>query len=165
VLDDEAAPPRAHAVDLVPLLEQALAAVAERAEANGLELRLDAPESLPAVLPLASWHSVLHNLLDNALRYVPAGGRVEVSLQRRPDAGVELRVADDGPGLPPASRERAFDRFWREPGQAVSGTGLGLAIVQQAARQLGGLIQIEDGLSGRGIAFVLSLPEAALAQR
>jgi two-component system sensor histidine kinase QseC len=161
VLDDEAGGPvRAQTVDLVPLLEQALASASEPAAARGLELSLDAPEALAAVLPLAAWQSVLHNLLDNALRYVPAGGRIEVAL-RRLDAGLELRVADDGPGLPPEWRERAFDRFWRAPGQQVSGSGLGLAIVQQAARRLGGRVRIEDGLAGRGIAFVLSLPKSA----
>lgn len=161
VLDDEAAgPARAQAVDLVPLLEQALASASEPAAARGLELSLDAPESLPAVLALPAWQSVLHNLLDNALRYVPMGGRIEVAL-RRLDAGLELRVADDGPGLPPEWRERAFDRFWRAPGQQVSGSGLGLAIVQQAARRLGGRVAIEGGLDGRGIAFVLWVPKSA----
>lgn len=161
VLDDAAeGPVRAQAVDLVPLLEQALATASEPAAARGLELSLDAPEALPAVLPLAAWQSVLHNLLDNALRYVPAGGRIEVVL-RRLDAGLELRVADDGPGLPPEWRERAFDRFWRAPGQQATGSGLGLAIVQQAARRLGGRVRIEDGLGGHGIAFVLSLPKSA----
>lgn len=161
VLDDEsAAPVRAQAVDLVPLLEQALASAGDTAAARGLELSLDAPETLPAVLPLAAWQSVLHNLLDNALRYVPAGGRIEVALRQLAD-GLELRVADDGPGLPPEWRERAFDRFWRAPGQAVSGSGLGLAIVQQAARRLGGRIRVEDGLGGRGIAFVLCVAKSA----
>ncbi|MGQ3052886.1 MAG: sensor histidine kinase [Roseateles sp.] len=160
VLDDEAGPPRNQAVDLVPLLEQALASVGEQAVARGLELSLDAPESQPAILSLPAWQSVLHNLLDNALRYVPAGGRIEVALTQGA-AGLELRVADDGPGLPPEWRERAFDRFWRAPGQPVSGSGLGLAIVQQAARRLGGRIRVEDGLSGCGIAFVLCLPKSA----
>ncbi len=161
VLDDEAgAPARAQAVDLVPLLEQALASASETAAARDLELSLDAPERLTAVVALSAWQSVLHNLLDNALRYVPAGGRIEVSVTQ--DAGgMTLRVADDGPGLPPEWRERAFDRFWRAPGQPVSGSGLGLAIVQQAALRLGGRIRIEDGLSRRGIAFVLTLPKSA----
>jgi signal transduction histidine kinase len=159
VLDDAAAPP-AQAVDLVPLLEQALTSASDTAAARGLELSLDAPETLPAVLPLAAWQSVLQNLLDNALRYVPAGGRIDVTL-KPVDGGLTLRVADDGPGLPPEWRERAFDRFWRAPGQPVSGSGLGLAIVQQAARQLGGRIRIEDGLGGRGIAFVLQVPKSA----
>jgi len=158
VLDDDASPAPGQAIDLVPLLEQALAAASEPAGARGLELSLDAPETMPAVLPLAAWQSVLHNLLDNALRYVPVGGCIEVSL-KIVDAGLELRVADDGPGLPLEWRERAFDRFWRAPGQQVSGSGLGLAIVQQAARQLGGRVRMEDGLAGRGIAFVLCLPK------
>jgi signal transduction histidine kinase len=161
VLDDEAGSlARAQAVDLVPLLEQALATASETAAARGLELSLDAPESLPAVLPLAAWQSVLHNLLDNALRCVPAGGRIEVTLAQ--DAtGLTLRVADDGPGLSPEQRDRAFDRFWRAPGQQASGSGLGLAIVRQAALRLGGQVRIEDGLWGRGIAFVLWLPKSA----
>lgn len=160
VLDDEAGAAPGQAVDLVPLLEQALAAASDTAAARGLELSLDAPESLPAVLPLAAWQSVLHNLLDNALRYVPAGGRIEVALRQAAD-GLELRVADDGPGLPPEWRERAFDRFWRAPGQAVSGSGLGLSIVQQAACRLGGRIAVHDGLGGRGIAFVLHVAKSA----
>lgn len=159
VLDD-AGPAHAQAVDLVPLLEQALASAGDTAAARGLELSLDAPESLPAVLPLAAWQSVLHNLLDNALRYVPGGGRIEVALRQVGD-GLELRIADDGPGLPPEWRERAFDRFWRAPGQAVSGSGLGLAIVRQAAGRLGGRISVEDGLGGRGIAFVLHVAKSA----
>ncbi|HEY8877232.1 MAG TPA: ATP-binding protein [Roseateles sp.] len=159
VLDEEGRQPT-QAVDLVPLLEQALASAGDTAVARGLELSLDAPEALHATLALPAWQSVLHNLLDNALRYVPAGGRIEVALRPIAD-GLELRVADDGPGLPPEWRERAFDRFWRAPGQAVTGSGLGLAIVRQAACRLGGRIDIEDGLGGRGIAFVLSLPKSA----
>lgn len=159
VLDEEA-PARAQAVDLVPLLEQALASAGDTAAARGLELSLDAPDALPAVLLLAAWQSVLHNLLDNALRYVPSGGRIEVALRPVGD-GLELRVADDGPGLPPEWRERVFDRFWRAPGQQVSGSGLGLAIVRQAARRLGGRIAVEDGLGGRGIAFVLYVAKSA----
>lgn len=160
LLDDEAGPAQAQTVDLVPLLEQALAGASETAAARALELSLDAPDRAPATLPLAAWQSVLHNLLDNALRYVPEGGRIEVSL-RQADDGLVLRVADDGPGLPAEWRERAFDRFWRAPGQTVSGSGLGLAIVQQAARRLGGHIAVEDGLGGRGIAFVLHVAKSA----
>jgi len=151
---------QAQAVDLVPLLELALASAGDTAAARGLELSLEAPEALHVTLALPAWQSVLHNLLDNALRYVPAGGRIEVALRQVAD-GLELHVADDGPGLPPEWRERAFDRFWRAPGQAVSGSGLGLAIVRQAAIRLGGRMRIENGLGGRGIAFVLCLPKSA----
>jgi len=157
VLDDEAGPAPGQAVDLVPLLEQALATASETAAARGLELSLDAPETLRAVLPLAAWQSVIHNLLDNALRYVPAGGHIEVTL-KHDDTGLTLRVADDGPGLSPEWRERAFDRFWRAPNQQISGSGLGLAIVQQAARRIGARVGVEDGLGGRGIAFVIFWP-------
>lgn len=103
---------------------------------------------------------MLLNLLDNALRYVPAGGRVAVTLE----AGRHtlcLRVEDDGPGIPPADREAAFERFWRgATGAEVAGTGLGLAIVRRAALRLGGGVRITDGLDGRGCGLVVSWPKA-----
>jgi hypothetical protein len=81
---------------------------------------------------------VLHNLLDNALRYMPAGGCIEVSLTE--DAtGLTLRV----------------------DGQQVSASGLGRSILKQAARRPGGQAHVENGLSGRGIAFVLRVAKTA----
>ncbi|WP_343622320.1 sensor histidine kinase [Roseateles puraquae] len=147
-------------VDLTDLVEQTLAQLAPQAQALGLDLSLDAPPSLRVRLPRAAFETVLLNLLDNALRYVPAGGRVAVTLE----AGRHtlcLRVEDDGPGIPPADREAAFERFWRgATGAEVAGTGLGLAIVRRAALRLGGGVRITDGLDGRGCGLVVSWPKA-----
>lgn len=155
VLDD-GEPPARERHDVAALLQTALAVAAPQAAARGLELSLDAPERFDRALDLPAFQSVLHNLLDNALRYVPRGGRVEVQLASTA-TGWRLTVADDGPGLAPELRERAFTRFWRGAPGDTQGSGLGLAIVRQAAARLGGTAHIEDGLDGRGAAFVVEI--------
>ncbi len=155
---DDTHPRERQAVDAAQLVQQALAQAAPQAMALGLDLSLEAPEHLPCRLDRVAFESVLLNLIDNALRYVPADGRIAVSLHEA--AGqLTLTVADDGPGIPPAQRERAFERFWRgDTHDDVTGSGLGLSIVRQAASRLGGRVRIDDGLGGRGVAFVLTMP-------
>lgn len=155
---DEGRPTAEQTVDLAALVQQALATQAARALDLGLEMSLESPPSLPARVDRTAFESVLNNLVDNALRYVPPGGRIAVTLVGSA-AGLTLTVADDGPGIPPDQREAAFDRFWRgAAGADVAGTGLGLAIVRRAAARLGGRVHIEDGLDGRGCSIVLRLP-------
>jgi two-component system, OmpR family, sensor histidine kinase QseC len=152
VLDDgQASVPDRH--DLAALVQAALALAEPRAAAKAIELSLDAPERCEQSIDLPAFQSVLHNLLDNALRYVPAGGRIEVRLAAQP-GGWCLTVADDGPGLSAAQRERAFDRFWRGASD-TTGSGLGLAIVRQAAHRLCAKVQVANGIDGRGIAFAV----------
>ena len=145
------------AADVAELVRGALAAAEPQASARGIELSLDAPDRLVFALEPPVFQSVLNNLLDNALRYGREGGCVVVTL--RAAAGVAtLCVADDGPGIPDASRDRVFERFWRGAGHDVPGTGLGLAIVRQAAARLGGSVGVEDGVGGRGVGFRVVLP-------
>ena len=153
---DDARPGAVEPVDLSSLVEQTLAQLAPQALARGLDLSLDAPPTLPTALDRTAFESVLINLVDNALRYVPPGGHVAVTL--RDDGGrLSLRVADDGPGLPAEDRERAFERFWRgSAGADTPGTGLGLAIVKRAATRLGGRVRLSEGLAGRGCGFELA---------
>lgn len=154
---------QAETLDLAALVQQALAHAAARALARGLDLSLESPAALPARVDRTAFESVLNNLVDNALRYVPHGGSITVTLEGGP-GHIELRVADDGPGIPPVEREAAFDRFWRgAAGSDVAGTGLGLAIVRQAAARLGGRVRIEDGLEDRGVTFVVTLHARSLA--
>ena len=101
-------------------------------------------------------------LLDNAFDHSPSGGVVTVRV-RRVDRSVELAVADEGPGIPPAERERVFEPFMRLPGvrrDNSSGTGLGLAIARRIVRAHGGSIRIEDGPAG-GARFVVEIPATA----
>jgi DNA-binding response OmpR family regulator len=108
--------------------------------------------------------AVLHNVLDDAIRYSRDGGRLAVELAREPGR-LLLTVADDGPGIAAADRQRVFERFHRGAGHVVQGTGLGLAIVRQAARRLGGTVALAAGLDGRGACFTLALPASDRAGR
>ncbi|MCE4553189.1 HAMP domain-containing sensor histidine kinase [Roseateles cellulosilyticus] len=155
---DEGRVPTAEPLDLAAVVEQALAPLASHALERQLDLSLDAPASLRVRMDRTAFESVLVNLVDNALRYVPPGGHVAVTLETAGPT-VWLRVADDGPGIPPAEREAAFERFWRGTASGdVPGTGLGLAIVRRAANRLGGSVRLEGGAHGRGCCFIVVLP-------
>jgi two-component system OmpR family sensor kinase len=93
---------------------------------------------------------LLGNLVDNAIRYTPSGGRVDVDVQRR-NSQIVLSVLDNGPGIPIEEHERVFDRFYRREGSGVAGSGLGLAIVQNIAEQHGAEIVLLDNLAGSGL--------------
>jgi two-component system sensor histidine kinase QseC len=135
---------------------QELVHAARTAMNNDLELSLEAPGALPFTLDVHAFQSILHNLLDNALHYVPAGGRIEVTLDH--DNGMlTLVVADDGPGIAAEERALVFERFHRRQGHDKPGSGLGLAIVKQAAQRLRATIQLTTGLDGGGCAFVLAI--------
>jgi two-component system sensor histidine kinase MprB len=106
------------------------------------------------------------NLLDNAAKWSPPGGRVEVTLAQLDPMHAELVVADHGPGIPPAERQLVFERFYRSTSaRAMSGSGLGLAIVNQVVMKHGGTLRIEDTMPGGdppGASFHVVLPGRAL---
>jgi len=90
------------------------------------------------------------NVVDNAIRYTPAGGRIEVHVFKVGDRAV-LEVADTGPGIAPEERQRVFDRFYRVTGTEVPGSGLGLAIVKEVASLHGATLELAEGLDGGGL--------------
>jgi two-component system, OmpR family, sensor histidine kinase MprB len=102
------------------------------------------------------------NLLDNAAKWSPPGGRVEVSLAQVDQMYAELVVSDHGPGIPPAERLLVFERFYRSTSaRGMSGSGLGLAIVNQVVVKHGGTLRIDDTVPGGdppGASFHLVLP-------
>ena len=99
-------------------------------------------------------HALIRNVIDNAVRYTPAGGWVDVSLVVEDDCAM-LAVEDTGPGVPVELRERVFEPFFRILGSQQSGNGLGLAIVRSAAQALGGRIELSTRLDGQpGLRFV-----------
>jgi len=101
------------------------------------------------------------NLIDNAVRYTPAGGSVQVAVTRDADA-VSVQVDDTGPGLPAEERERVFDRFYRGRDATATGTGLGLAIVRQVADMHRGSVALGASDSG-GLRATVRLPTNASA--
>ena len=107
------------------------------------------------------------NLIDNALRYTPAGGVVTVRVSST-DEHVLLDVEDDGVGIAPAERELVFERFYRVLGGTAEGSGLGLSIVKEIALQHGASISLADGLlwpahrgAGTGVRVTLRFPKLA----
>jgi two-component system OmpR family sensor kinase len=98
-------------------------------------------------------------LLDNALKYTPAGGQVTLALRRVSTTAVSISVADTGIGIPPEERERIFERFYRSPAARAcsEGSGLGLPIARWIAQAHGGDIEVHDGPAG-GSEFVVTLP-------
>ncbi|RYF32638.1 MAG: HAMP domain-containing protein [Comamonadaceae bacterium] len=97
---------------------------------------------------------LLRNLLDNAVKYTPEGGRVDIGIARAADGAVELRVDDSGPGLPEAERERVLDRFYRSvdpQAQGVAGSGLGLAIVKSIADLHGASVTLSESSTLGGL--------------
>jgi signal transduction histidine kinase len=96
------------------------------------------------------------NLVDNAIRHSPTGGRVSVLASSR-DSVLRIEVADEGPGIPAAERERVFERFTRGATSA-GGTGLGLAIARWAVELHGGTIEVMDG--GTGCRIGVTIPQS-----
>ena len=121
--------------DLVALAQNVGTMYVDAAQAKGVTLELDAPEAPETALRVAAHADLLAealgNLLENAIRHTPAGGRVLVSFKLQPPT---LQVDDCGPGVPEAERQAVFERFVRGQGAAGEGSGLGLAIVRDIAR-------------------------------
>jgi two-component system OmpR family sensor kinase len=107
-------------------------------------------------------HTLVRNLVDNAVRYTGDSGRVDVAVEALA-GGARVTVSDDGPGIEPAERARVFDRFYRRPGTLEPGSGLGLAIVKTIADAHGAAVQLAAGLNGRGLAVTVTFPQADLA--
>jgi signal transduction histidine kinase len=102
--------------------------------------------------------SALCNLLDNALKYTPAGGHIEIGAESLSDA-VQLWVRDDGPGIAPEDQPHIYERFYRGRNARAEGSGLGLAIVQSIVHAHGGRVSVESE-PGAGSLFVLDLPSS-----
>ena len=107
--------------------------------------------------------TLVRNLVDNAVRYTPAGGRVDVLVESSTTVPAQalITVMDNGPGIAPEDRERVFDRFYRKPGTRSPGSGLGLAIVKAIATAHGATVGLGEGAGGCGLAVTVSFPAAA----
>ncbi|HEX6691927.1 MAG TPA: ATP-binding protein [Burkholderiales bacterium] len=144
-------------VRLLALLGEAVEAIRPLAQERGAKVNVVAAAGLEALAVRGERHQLLSlvtNLLDNAIRYGPPGGRVEVSLGLDGDGAV-LGVADQGPGIPPGLRERIFESYYRIPGSGGAGSGLGLSIVKEIAEAHGARVEVHDGPGGRGTRIVV----------
>ena len=118
----------------------------------------------PQTLPQDGLHRRVTNLLDNALKYTPAGGAVMLRVRRRASGEIELSITDTGPGVAAADRERVVERFVRlENSRNEPGAGLGLSLVAAVARAHGGRLELDEGPGlvdgkGPGLRAALVLP-------
>lgn len=135
-------------------VKSTVAQFAAQADRKGVDLGAEvSPEASTSLVHIAAHEStiLLSNLIDNALRYTPSGGRVDVALSMHPESGrLELVVRDSGPGIDASERPRVFDRFFRGAAAydnpEVQGTGLGLAIVKMIVDLCGASVTLEPGL-------------------
>ncbi|WP_445289520.1 sensor histidine kinase [Variovorax atrisoli] len=143
------------------LVQDRIRLVEALARARGIALEFTHDEATPVAVhgERESLISMAGNLVENAIKYSPDGGMVKVRVWREASEAV-LQVTDEGPGIPPALRERVFDRFFRNPDQTQSGSGLGLAIVRSVLEKHGGRIALSDGEGGRGLCATVWLPSS-----
>ena len=158
-LDSGSVSMRREVIDLTGVVDALVGRHAAPAEKAGLVLSLDIP-LVPR--PIGDPERLLQaasQLVANAIRYTPAGGRVRVSARTIGDEWL-LSVDDSGPGIPPEKREEIFDRFTRleeSRSKRAGGTGLGLAICRHVVELMGGRVWVEDAYLG-GARFVIALP-------
>ena len=138
------------------LIKQTVADFSAQAEARDIDLGVGACATLGLVGQADNLRMLLGNLIDNALRYTPTGGRVDVELTET-EGNAVISVSDNGPGIPAAEREHVFERFYRVAGSDIPGSGLGLSIVRQVALLHGGRVELASAPSG-GLLARVTLP-------
>lgn len=144
-------------IDLAALSAEALVMLDSSAEERGVTISPEGAEPLAAKGEERAVIQILVNLIGNAIRHSPEGGKIRLAFARDA-ASASVSVSDEGPGVAEADRDRIFERFERAHSKE-SGTGLGLAISRRLARSMGGNVTL-DGAPGQGARFTLSLPAA-----
>jgi heavy metal sensor kinase len=149
-------------VDLGQLTRDAVASLAVLAEERQQTVKLDVSDGVIGLVDRLVVREAITNIVDNAIKYSPHGSTIAVSVSRQQSRAV-IAIADEGPGIPAAHRERVFDRFYRvDEGRSrhTGGTGLGLAIAKWAVEANGGVIELDA--EGRGTIFQIWLPNAVV---
>lgn len=148
-------------VELAPEIHDIITSFRPIADSRGMELRAKLDERLAAPADCDAFRQMLLNLLDNAVKYGPAGQTIIVGLAHV-DAAAHIRVVDEGPGIPPEQRERifaAYHRLERDAESAIGGSGIGLSVVRELAELHGGTVRVDEAPGG-GAVFTITLPDA-----
>ena len=143
-------------LDVVPIVRDVCDLYQAAADERDIELECAYPESAGVFGDRELLAQALTNVLDNAVKYTPSGGRIRVAVREERDC-VRLTVADSGPGIPASERERVLQRFARlDAARSQPGNGLGLALVKAVAEQHNGRVVLDD--DGPGLVLTLELP-------
>jgi two-component system OmpR family sensor kinase len=148
-------------VVLADLAKRAVADLIGVAQNKQIDLGLQRADGGEVEGQLEALMILLRNLVDNAIKYTPAGGTVDVSVVREQGAScshLEVTVEDSGPGIPAEERERVFDRFYRVPGSEAAGSGLGLAIIKAIAERHGATLTLGESARLGGLAATVRFP-------
>jgi two-component system OmpR family sensor kinase len=153
--------PRLQVTDIAARAAGVVTRLTPRASAKGVDLVVDARASAEALVDPGLVDQLLWNLVENGIKFTPAGGRVEVAVDEA-EGEVIIEVSDTGPGLPEDAYERVFERFYRTDPSRTSageagGTGLGLSIVRAIAEVHGGHVRARNAPDG-GAEFLITLP-------
>jgi signal transduction histidine kinase len=146
-------------IDLSAAAAQGITDTHDLAIARNIDLSLDAMPSILVRGDGEALRTLVRNLVDNAVRYTPPGGSVQVRCRIAAE-GALLEVTDSGPGIAAADRERVFDRFYRRAAAQESGTGLGLAIVKAIAERHNARILLDEAPGG-GLRVAVSFPKGS----
>lgn len=151
---------------LRPLVDEVIQEFQLRAADKNIRLENKVSEQFQIFADFARLEQVLGNLIDNAIKYSHANGRMIVAARLNQDNVSEISVQDNGPGIPPEAKERIFERFFRvdkSRSREQGGTGLGLAIVKHVIQSHGGKIWVESEM-GTGSTFRFTLPPSSLSR-
>ena len=154
---DQGAAAQRQRVDLQDLARLAVGDVLPQAQARGIDLGLATSGTAWVEGQPEALRTLLRNLLDNAVKYSPDGGRVDISLAGQDDAPC-IVVEDSGPGIPEAERERVFNRFYRVADTTAPGSGLGLAIVKAIAAHHGASVRLDRSQRLGGLKVEVRFP-------
>ena len=162
--DAETHPPTPTTFDLSALISEVADRLQPAARRAGVTLRVGSPDGIEVCAHEDQIEQVLLNLIDNAIKYTPAGGSVEIGVERSPGS-VAVSVSDTGIGIMREHLPRIFERFYRVDkarSRRSGGTGLGLSIVKHIVEAHGGRVTVESEY-GRGSTFTFTLPEPPVA--
>ncbi|MBD8528963.1 MULTISPECIES: ATP-binding protein [unclassified Massilia] len=146
-------------VDLAELARRTVGDLVGLAQAKEVDLGLQHADAASVEGQLDALHILLRNLVENAVKYTPHGGTVDIAVRADKDSA-EVIVEDSGPGIPPEERERVFDRFYRVAGSDAAGSGLGLAIIKAIAERHGASLKLGESARLGGLMATVRFPLA-----
>jgi two-component system OmpR family sensor kinase len=159
--EERAARPASEPVELGEVVRDVVEELLPLADRRAIDVGIEGATAATVRGERESLRVLVRNLVDNAIRYTPHAGRVDIEVYAPSPSTVRLVVSDTGPGIPPDERDRVFDRFYRSPGATAAGSGIGLALVRSIATRHGAQVSLLDGPNGRGLRVEVNLPQAA----